>query len=156
MLSRLNRSRLLILSILVLLVAGGCAGPAHKPPTPVPPPTLEMADFRKLADRLSFEAVKVRGVENATVILQGKGNNINAITGLTVKQGLSGTEQNMAKQEVVKRLKKADSRVKSVQVTTDPNLVNKIKNIAKAVAEGEPVTDLQDDINSVSRQIPRG
>lgn len=151
-----KRVILSLASAFLIMVMPGCAGPAKKPPAPAlppTPPTLEMAEFRQLADKLSNEAIRVQGVDNATVILQGTGKRINAIVGVTVNQGISKARQNEIKAEVKRRLRQADPRIKGVQVTTDPKQVQTIKNIAKAVAEGKPVSQLQGRINDISRRI---
>lgn len=155
--SRLHSGRVSLLLVLAFttLSLAGCPGPTRKPsPAPAPPPTLEMAEFRQLADSLSTEAVKVKGVSNATVILQGWGNRINAIVGLTLRDGLSAARQREIKNEVARRIKESNPRIKRVQVTSDPEIVQRIKEVAKAVADGKPVSEVQPDINSISRSIP--
>ncbi|ADI00864.1 MAG TPA: YhcN/YlaJ family sporulation lipoprotein [Syntrophothermus lipocalidus] len=148
------RVRLVAIGLIVMVALTGCQQPARKPRTVTPPATLEMSEFRQLADKLSNQAVKVEGVENATVILQGQGKRINAIVGLMVKKGQGNKEEKKVMDEVANRLTQADPRIKRVQVTADPDLVAKIRAIAKKVADGKPVSQLQGDINEVSRRIP--
>ena len=145
---------LVIIWAAVLFAAIGCAGPAEKP-VPVPSPALEQADFRKLADALSKEAVKVQGVDNATIILQGAGKRINALVGLTLTGEPGQVRTQAIEDEVKQRLQEIDPRIQNVYVTSDPELVRKIKAVAKAVADGQSVGELQKDINDISRQIKK-
>jgi YhcN/YlaJ family sporulation lipoprotein len=137
---------------MVLLVALGCAGPAEKP-APIPSPALEQADFRTLADALSKEAVKTQGVDNATIILQGAGKRINALVGLTLTGEPGQVRTQAIEDEVERRLQETDPRVKNVYITSDPELVQRIKAVARAIADGQSVGELQGDINDISRQI---
>jgi len=146
-------SRLVLLGMIITVLLVGCQQPERKP-KPAPPPSLEMSEFRQLADKLSNQAVKVQGVDNATVILQGQGNRVSAIVGVVLDKKVRRQESNKVMDEVAKRVSQADPRIKRVQVTSDPDLVAKIRSIAKKVADGEPVSQLQGDITEVSRRIP--
>jgi YhcN/YlaJ family sporulation lipoprotein len=143
---------LVLIWVMVLLVALGCAGPAEKP-APIPSPALEQADFRTLADALSKEAVKTQGVDNATIILQGAGKRINALVGLTLTGEPGQVRTQAIEDEVERRLQETDPRVKNVYITSDPELVQRIKAVARAIADGQSVGELQGDINDISRQI---
>ncbi len=145
--------KLVALGVIIASLLVGCQQPQRKP-KPAPPPSLEMSEFRQLADKLSNQAVKVQGVNNATVILQGQGNRINAIVGVVLNKDVERQRAHKVMDEVASRVSQADTRIKRVQITSDPDLVAKIRSIAKKVADGEPVARLQGDIAEVSRRIP--
>lgn len=158
-----------MLCLALLAVAAGCQKPAQKPEAPQPETTgLTTSDRRVISDRLSKQAKQVEGVENATVVLSEQLQNdavtpsptpgqtqvqgIVAMVGITVK---SGSDSDQVKAEVADKLKASDKRVSHVLVTTDPNLVKKINDVAAGLIDGKPFQTMKDEVNAINQQIKK-
>jgi YhcN/YlaJ family sporulation lipoprotein len=74
------------------------------------------------------------------------------MVGLEMKSGTQGTQATSAKKEVARRIK-ADPRVSKVMVTTVPNLVTRIKDIASGVLKGKPVSSFSTQMKELARRI---
>jgi hypothetical protein len=165
----LRRALVLLLCLgLLAALAAGCQKPAQKPEAPQPETSgLTSSDRRVISDKLSKQAKQVEGVQNATVVLtevdseavvpsptpgetQVKG--LVAMVGVTVK---ANADENQVKEAVRKKLKAADSRVTNVLVTTDPNLIRKINDVAAGLIEGQPFQSMKDDIDAINQQIKK-
>lgn len=159
---------LLCLGILMGWLAG-CQKPAQKPQTLQPESSgLTTSDCRVISDKLSKQARQIDGVGKATVILsEDKGSqNVTPsptpgqtqVKGLTVMVGItlgSGADGNTVKRKVTQKLKETDSRVSRVMVTTDPNLIKKIDEVAAALIEGKPIQTMKERIDAISQQIQK-
>lgn len=78
--------------------------------------------------------------------------------GLVVMIGLSLTNdgENKAKEikeEVKQEVKASDKRISQVLVTTDPNLMKRINDVAAGIIEGKPVKSFEKDVNDLSQKI---
>lgn len=92
-------------------------------------------------------------------------NNINKsqYDGLIVMVGLdleqkATNDKNMAddaKQTVAKKIKDSDDRISQVLVTTDPNLIKRINDVAAGIIEGRPVQNYQQDVNDLTNRLKR-
>ncbi|MGE5416976.1 MAG: YhcN/YlaJ family sporulation lipoprotein [Acidobacteriota bacterium] len=122
--------------------------PALKPVGP-----MSVSESRKLADRLTNEATKVKGVRSATVVVQPANNRVTAMVGLTLDTTVKGTRTDMIKRDVTTRLQKTDKRVTRVLVTTNPDLVKRIQDIARGVISGKPVQSFATEISELTRRI---
>lgn len=155
---RINRLPvLLIAGLLVLLVSLGCApkkkpemGPGNPPAPTAPAPSAPLptnpTQSNLLAEKLAAEAVKVKGVDRATVVLTGS----TAIVGCNLKPG---ADANTVKSEVANVVKGADKRVKNVLVSTDPELNQRIVRISKGLAEGRPISGFSREISELLKRL---
>ena len=131
-------SRLRKLAILMTLcgfIMAGCAqqpaetdafdakpstqAPMTAPKTPVTK-AITSTEAKRIADRLSKEAVKVQGVEKAAVLVDTTSTRPNAYVGINLKSGVKGQEATKVKRNVETNLKKTEPRLNSVNVTSDP------------------------------------
>lgn len=122
--------------------------PAAKPLAP-----MSASESRRLADRLTNLAASVKGVKSATVVLQPGNNAYAAMVGITLDRNVSGTETKRIKTEVARKLEKADKRVTRVLVTSDPNLVKRIEDIARGVIAGKPISSFTSQLSELGRRI---
>mgnify|MGYP000397733684 CR=1 FL=1 len=87
----------------------------------------------------------------------------NDVSGLLVMVGITleptakrdTATVNKVKNAVVNKIKASDADISQVLVTTDPNLIKRINNVAAAIIEGKPIEKFKDDINDLSGQIKR-
>ncbi|MGB9802833.1 YhcN/YlaJ family sporulation lipoprotein, partial [Desulfofundulus sp.] len=121
-------------------------GPAATAPRPLP---TTPAEAHRLATKLAAEAEKVPGVRKATVVLTGN----TAIVGLELKPGVGRGRTAAIKDEVARRVRAADKRVTTVLVTTDPDVVARIRRVAAGVSRGAPVTSFNREIQEIIRRI---
>lgn len=62
---------------------------------------------------------------------------------------------NTAKKNVATKLKASDKRISQVLVTTDPNLIKRITDVAAGIIEGRPIKEFQQDINDITNRVKR-
>ncbi|MGQ9556924.1 MAG: YhcN/YlaJ family sporulation lipoprotein [Desulfurispora sp.] len=149
-----------LLVLLVLLVVG--CQPQRKPapatdntgrlvPAPGATQTLPVnpAEASALARRLAARAAQVDGVNRATVVLSGN----TAMVGLDIKAKLPKSRIDAIKKEVAAVIKKEDTRIRDVLVSTDADMVTRLKKIASGINEGRPVSSFRDEINDIMRRL---
>lgn len=151
---------LLVLLLLTLLVSG-CQTEQRKPleTKPQDQTGLSDSDRRILADRLSRLATDVNGVQKATVVItditlakdsKNTGATANSasetdISGMIVMLGISVNDQvneEKIKNDVRDKLKASDKRISQVLVTSDPELLKKINDVAAGIIKGEPISEM--------------
>lgn len=151
--------------VIAVLTAGmaGCGTASKKPMTPknmssqsqqgyntqkTPAPNQE----RVLADRFSRIATQVDGVKSATTVVQRMTNGkYTVMVGLELKSGV--TKPETIKKKVADRIKMTDHQVAKVLVTSDPQLVQRVKDIANGVIQGRPVSSFADQINELAKRM---
>ncbi len=154
--------------------------PTRKPGVTTKKPTTEMtaSERRVMANKLSKMAENVKGVKRASVIVSSIGmtntgttattnkmTNTNAArtnySGQVVMVGLTldptatrdAATINKIKSTVANKLKASDRRISQVLVTTDPNLIKRINDVAAGIIEGKPIQNFQSDINDISSKL---
>ncbi len=154
--------------------------PERKPGVTTKKPTTEMtaSERRVMASKLSKMAESVQGVKRASVVVSSiamtntdntattnKMTNTNAArtnySGQVVMVGLTleptatrdAATINKVKSTVANKLKASDSRISQVLVTTDPNLIKRINDVAAGIIEGKPIQNFQDDINDINNKL---
>lgn len=125
------------------------SAPAPTTPTPTKSLPTTPAEVDRLADRLAAEAQKVDGVNKATIILSGN----TVIVGLKIKPDIEEKRTSEIKKEVVRRIKAADKRIRNVEVTTNPNIITRIKKIAKGIGQGRPISAFGREFEEILRRI---
>jgi hypothetical protein len=154
--------------------------PERKPGVTTKKPTTEMtaSERRVMANKLSKMAENVKGVKRASVVVSSIGmtntgntattnkmTNTNAArtnySGQVVMVGLTleptatrdAATLNKVKSTVANKLKASDRRISQVLVTTDPNLIKRINDVAAGIIEGKPIQNFQKDINDISGKL---
>jgi len=161
---------IVVVLVTLLIMASGCSV-ARKPASPganapdtrsapvptTPAPTKSLpttpAEVDRLAARLAGEAQKVSGVKRATVVLSGN----TVIVGLEIKPNIEEKQTTAIKREVVRRIKEADKRIRTVEVTTNPNIITRIKRIAEGIGQGRPISAFGREVEEILRRVvPQG
>ncbi len=163
---------LLIILLLAMLLGSGCQT-AQKKPLETQPQNdtgLTASDRRVLADRLSRLAMTVEGVQKATVVISditlanGSGTTSTtaanqtepSISGMIVMLGININDQvdeQKTKKDVKDKLKVSDTRISQVLVTSDPELVKKINDVAAGIIKGEPISEYQMDLKQLGKKF---
>lgn len=148
---------------LFLVVGSASCTPAKKPAPNVTqkqkPSTVEKVTPAKktsgttaeqrMASRIAADVSKVNGVEKATVVVSGR----TAFIGLTLRPNVEKSRTERIKSEVASRAKKVEPTLTRVNVTSDPNLVARIKRIADSVKSGKPVSGFASELAEIARRI---
>lgn len=150
-----------LVSILIigLMLSAGC-NMARKPapqdtpndlsqtPAQEPMPTND-EEVSKIASDLSGVAARVPGVNGATVVLTGT----TAYVGIDQEAGLEESETDRIKQDVSNEVQKAQPRLTAVFVSSDPDIVTRLRRIADGVAAGQPVSSFADELTEIARRL---
>jgi YhcN/YlaJ family sporulation lipoprotein len=148
----------LILSLSLSLALGGCSTtkkPAPKPAppakmTPTPSPAKKPAtSAHTRATKLAKAAEKVEGVKSATVVITDS----TAMVGLETNPNIEAKKTEEIKTKVADEIKRADTGIKTVSITTDPNLITRLKKVAQGIKEGKPISSFADEIAEITRRI---
>lgn len=118
--------------------------PATPKPAPKPGAPADNSN-KKLADA----AKRVKGVKSATVIVQGT----TATVGIETDSNIEGKKTDELKNKVTQEVKKADKTLKKVQVTTDPNIISRIKKVAQGIEKGRPISEFAKEVEEIGRRI---
>ncbi|MGE5455404.1 MAG: YhcN/YlaJ family sporulation lipoprotein, partial [Methylocystaceae bacterium] len=145
----------------------GCGRQAPKPMTPgnkiapngtrspntttTPQPNME----RVMADRFSNLANQVSGVKGSTVVVNknATGNTYTVMVGIELNADIKGSASEKVKKQVADRIKSNDTKVNKVLVTTDPDLITRLKDIASGVIKGKPVSSFAKEISELAKRI---
>ncbi len=146
-----------LVSVLIMgmLLTAGC-GAARKPvPQNAPngvsqsPMPTSPDQVNKIAEDLSGVAARVPGVNSATVVITGT----TAYVGVDQKAGLEQSETDRIKQDTTDEVKKAEPRLTMVFVSSDPDIVTRLRRVADGVAAGQPVSSFADELNEIARRL---
>ncbi len=168
-----------ILAVLVsICLAGGlfcgCQKQVKKPAPQSQVQQTNESEIRIMANKFSTLAEKTAGINKATVVVSSVGQTIPTATpgtntagngtiagrlvvmvGLTLDSAAAGnkSKENSIKTEVKKNIMASDKRVSDVLVTTDPNMVKKITDVAAGIIEGRPVQSSAKDVKELNRML---
>lgn len=116
--------------------------------------TRDMTDNvdRNLSDRAENIARKVANlndVNSATVVISGD----TAIVGIDMKNNLEGNITDDLKGKVRKIVKDTDDKIGNVSVTADPDLYQRLSNMARDIRNGKPISGFSKEIQEILRRI---
>lgn len=159
---RLSKKTVTLMMALVLglgVFAGGCS-PQQKPmenKNPTPPvkqqPQAKMPtnDGQRIAQQSAKEADSVQGVNKATAVVAGK----RIYIGLDLGANMNRQQTDKVEKTVLDRVKKRHSGY-MVVVTSDIDTVTRIKNVARGIGEGKPISSFTKEIQEIdNRMKPR-
>lgn len=164
------------LMILVFILSGsvlGCGTGTKKPlttpknnlqkgtsSTPKSTTTAQPNMERVLADRVATIAKQVGGVKSATVVVSRStgtsmttGTGYTAMVGIELSSNTKGSTAEMVKKQVGSRVKSKEKQITKVLVTTDPNMITRLKDIAAGVIKGRPISGFAKEIDELARRI---
>ncbi len=83
------------------------------------------------------------------------GNNMLVMVGLVLDEDVRNdvNKASNIRQTVSQKIKASDNRVSQVLVTTDPNLAERINNLAEKVIKGEPIENFKADLKDLKNKI---
>lgn len=104
------------------------------------------------ADNIVNEVVKLDEVQSATVVIT---DNM-AIVGVNLTSPTKGDMNTEIKRKVEETVKTADQRIERVSVTADPDIFERIENIAREAGRGRPLSGFGREIEELIRRITPG
>lgn len=103
------------------------------------------AATNRIYDRLA----SLSGVNDSTVVITGT----TAVVGVDVAKNSKGTSTNDVKTRVEKAVRAADSSIKNVVVTADPDLFQRLKKVGQDVRNGRPLKGFGTEMQEIMRRI---
>lgn len=81
--------------------------------------------------------------------------NLVAMVGISLNQSAMQNDDqvNSIKGQVRDKIKADNNMVREVLVTTDPNLINKLQDVAAGIIQGQPVQSYTQDINELDKSM---
>lgn len=92
---------------------------------------------------------------NNDVWLNNQASGVIVMVGLTVNSTITKDEMRKANTQTMVRnkLKASDQRISQVLVSTDPNIVKRLNDVAAGILEGKPIKTFQNDINELNAKF---
>ena len=101
------------------------------------------------AEKLADVAAEQKEVESASCLITGD----TAMVGVQFSKQYKGELTNNIKEEVDKKVREADKRIKRVVVTADPDLVSRIEEIFDDIGNGKPLSGFANELNEMINRI---
>ncbi|HBK84837.1 MAG TPA: hypothetical protein DDZ53_02255 [Firmicutes bacterium] len=149
-----------IFSLVVMLIIASLAGcmPFRRPtPTPTPTnpitPTPQSTVQPTAADRVIKIVNAMPEVKTSYALVVG---NV-AMVGVDLRDKLTADKENALKTRISADTKRQMPELAEVWVTSDPDLVTRIRNLASRISRGEPITGFFDEITNIAKKLqPKG
>jgi len=138
-----SRQKLFILITLLIgvcLVTGGCS--SQKPAKPMPGTPKEVANL------VETEAGKVEGVNKATALVADK----TIYVGLELKDKNNGQQSTAIEQSVLDRVAYLEPDY-NIGVSSDMEIVGKIKDVSMGFAQGNPLSSFNNEIMQIDQGV---
>jgi len=158
---------ILLITLLAVSLAAGCAPQQRPVPetrpapqqrnTPLPDtpegpgnrvPNADPQEDDRRADKLSDRIEDMEDVEEATVIISGS----TAYIGIDMDESLQGRMTDTLKQKVIDKAKEADKMLSRVYVSADSDTVTRLKNYARDIEDGKPISGIIRQIDELFRR----
>ncbi|WP_427338479.1 YhcN/YlaJ family sporulation lipoprotein [Caloranaerobacter sp. DY30410] len=101
------------------------------------------------AEKIADSIVDLPGVDDATVVITGN----TALVGVDIEEELEGKVVTDLKKQIVTRVKQIDKNIKNVTVTADPDLFERIDDIAQEINRGRGMSEFTDEVKEIIRRI---
>ncbi len=139
----MSRQKLFILITLLIgvcLVTGGCS--SQKPAKPM------LGSPKEVANLVETEASKVEGVNKATALVSDK----TIYIGLELKEKQDEQQSTAIEQSVLDRMTYLEPDY-NIGVSSDMDIVGKIKDVAMGFAHGNPLSSFNNEIMQIDQGV---
>lgn len=119
------------------------------PNTPAPSTPIGPADDNKQADRIAESITKMEEINSATVVLAEN----RAWVGVDLKAQSTNEVTDNVKEEITRMVKSADSSIDTVYVTADADTVTRLRNMARDIGEGRPVSGFMNQLEQIAKRV---
>jgi len=154
----MNKKRILLILFIIMFMFSiflvtACSpaerpGPTEETPSPTPSTPVAPQNTERAQD-LAEKIGEMKDVNAATVVITEN----QAWVGVDLAANLEDEMTDEMKNEITSLVKKEDKEIDTVYVTADADSVTRIKNIAKDVADGKPISGFINELNEIGRRI---
>lgn len=154
----LMKSKVLSLALLALF-SFNISACTNMNVTPTPPAvqktpeqknvTQNVTDLTKRADKIAKELTTIKGVKSANVVISEE----RALVGINLDKNIEGKLTDSIKNEVDKKVKTVDPKIKTVAVSADVDIVQRITNVGNGIRGGKPLSEFGTEIEEIFRRI---
>lgn len=129
---------------------------APRTPAPAPAPArttdrTRMGEKMRVADDVAASVVRLKSIDSATVMVTDR----TAYVGVMMDKNYKGGMTSKIKDQVSKQVRKADPSVDRVFVSANPGFVNRLRDYARDVRNGRPISGLLQGFSDlVQRTFP--
>lgn len=159
----------LCFALLLIIASTGCR-PAERPaPNPTPNDLDQrqeydernftgtnegqgMQDLNVRADNIVDAVVKLDEVRSATVVITDN----TALVGVTLDSDVEGEMNTEVKKKVEDVVRRTDRSIDRVSVSANPDIVERIENIARETGRGRPLSGFGREIEELIRRMTPG
>ncbi|NME94816.1 YhcN/YlaJ family sporulation lipoprotein [Clostridium cochlearium] len=106
-------------------------------------------DLYQRATKIADEVVKIDGIKSANVVILDE----RALIAVDIENTAEGKITDELKSKVESTAKKADKEIKTVAVSADPDIFNRLSNIVTGIKEGKPLSKFGAEIEEIFRRI---
>ncbi|MFZ5754790.1 MAG: YhcN/YlaJ family sporulation lipoprotein [Bacillota bacterium] len=144
--------------LFTIITASACAPqrrPAPTPPAPAPAPAPapqtppQRADENAKADMLAKKIADMQNINSATVVISGN----QAWVGVDLHANVKGQLSNQMKNDITNVVKNEVPNIQTVYVTADADTVTRLRDIARDIAAGRPVSGFINELTEIGRRI---
>ena len=156
-----KRWTLLIVTVLIIASLAGCTAYRRPTPTPTPTPTpdpeapeMPMTPAPQTAqpttaDRVVKVVNSMAEVKSSYAVVVG---NV-AMVGVDLRDKLTTSQEESLKNRISSETKRQMPELAEVWVTSDPDLVKSIRDLAARISRGEPISGFFDEITQIMRKL---
>lgn len=161
-----NKSKqlLMVFSVILILSVMVCAiscSPARRPgpvqPAPSPAPTPSPAQPTPTtptgqttrAEALAKKISDLKNINSASVVLSGN----SCWVGVDLAAKTENKMTNQMKNEITSIVKREEKGINNVYVTADADTVSRLRNIARDIRKGKPVSGFIKELNEIGRRV---
>ncbi|MGI6343934.1 MAG: YhcN/YlaJ family sporulation lipoprotein [Bacillota bacterium] len=124
--------------------------PGPNQPTPITPTTPARTTS---ADQIVRMVNSREEVKNSYAVVLG---NV-AIVGVDMNDRISGDRENRLKDDISAQVEKEMPELAEVWVTADPDLVVRVRDLARRIERGEPISGFLDEVGELLKKLrPQG
>lgn len=127
--------------------------------TPTPPATQKTpgqtnvtqttTDLAQRADKIAKELTTIKGVKSANVVISEE----RALVGINLDKNIEGKLTDNIKNEVDKKVKSVDTKIKTVATSADVDIVQRITNVGNGIRQGKPLSEFANEIEEIFRRV---
>lgn len=99
--------------------------------------------------RIANKIEDLKEVKKAVVTVTGN----TALVGVSIADNIEGQMTNDLKDKIDRIVKQTDSTIKTVYVTANADLYERIENIGKGIRQGRPLSGFAEEIEEIIRRI---
>lgn len=111
--------------------------------------TNNMGLMNKNASKIAKKITDLNEVDKASVLISED----EAVVGVSLRGNTQGTMTNALKDKIEKMVKKEDSSVKKISITTDPSIVTRISTMTTDINSGNMIENFADEVRDLIRKI---